>query len=196
MIGALLKCKLSRLGSIDVERAFVSFVDDDGVVVGERAVVLCLGEQDAVGHELDDRVGRGLVAEADLVSDGVAELDAEFLRDAGGDRACGQAARLGVADEAGAAAAGIDADFGELRGLAASGLAADDDDLVVADGGDDLLALLADGKFGRVRGLRQAGDVLGGAFAAFGDGLIKPVDLGFGNLPAAVEVVAKLAESP
>ena len=45
-------------------------VDDDRVVGREQPVALRLGEQDAVGHQLDERVGLRVVGEADLVADG------------------------------------------------------------------------------------------------------------------------------
>ena len=61
---------------VDVEAALVRLVHDDRVVRGEHAVALRLGEQDAVGHQLDERVGLGVVGEADLVADEVADLAA------------------------------------------------------------------------------------------------------------------------
>ncbi len=39
---------------VDVEAALVGLVDDDGVIGEQGPVVLRLGEQDAVGHELDE----------------------------------------------------------------------------------------------------------------------------------------------
>ncbi len=54
---------------IDVEGAFVGFVDDDGVVLIEITVALGLSEKDAVGHELDIALGAGVIAEADFVAD-------------------------------------------------------------------------------------------------------------------------------
>ncbi len=41
---------------VDVEAALVRLVDDDRVVAAQLAVALHLGEQDAVGHHLDERV--------------------------------------------------------------------------------------------------------------------------------------------
>ncbi|KWV87240.1 hypothetical protein PFLmoz3_03088 [Pseudomonas fluorescens] len=54
---------------VDVQAAFVGFVDDDRVVALEVAVVLGFGQQDAVGHQLDQGVGVTLVFEAHLVTD-------------------------------------------------------------------------------------------------------------------------------
>ena len=38
---------------VDVEAALVGFVNDDGVVLAQQLVALDLGQQDAVGHQLD-----------------------------------------------------------------------------------------------------------------------------------------------
>ena len=55
---------------VDVEAALVGLVDDDRVVAAQHPVALDLGEQDAVGHHLDQRC-RSLdaVGEPDLVAD-------------------------------------------------------------------------------------------------------------------------------
>ena len=105
---------------VDVEAALVRLVDDDRVVAAQQPVALDLGQQDAVGHHLDQRVVAGLVGEPDLVADRLAELDAELLGDALGDGAGGDPARLGVPDLPVDAAAQLEADLGELGGLAAS----------------------------------------------------------------------------
>ena len=138
---------------VDGEAAFVRLVDDEGVVAQQVAVAGDLGEQDAVGHELDQgRVGR-VVGEAHLVAHRAAELDTELLGDALGHRAGGDPPRLGVADGAAHPAAELEADLGQLRGLARAGLARDDDDLVVTDGRGDALALLAHREVGGVADL-------------------------------------------
>ena len=59
---------------VDVEAALVRLVDDQGVVRREQPVVLELGQQDAVGHQLDQRVLAGPVGEPHLVADGAARL--------------------------------------------------------------------------------------------------------------------------
>ncbi len=87
-------------------------VDDDRVVLAQIAVALGLGEQDAVGHQLDVGARAQPVVEADLVADRAAELGLEFLRDARRGRARGDAARLGVADEPGHAAPEFEQIFG------------------------------------------------------------------------------------
>jgi hypothetical protein len=148
---------------VDVEASLVGLVDDDRVVAAQVAVALQLGEQDAVGHQLDPAGATRLVGEADLVPHGLAELGAQLAGDALGDRTRGDPARLGVADDAVPATlapAELETDLGQLGGLAGSGLARDDDDLVVADGGGDVVTALRD------RQLRREGDVHGGVHRA------------------------------
>jgi hypothetical protein len=47
----------------------MGFVNDQGVVLLEVTVGLSFREQHAVGHHLDQRLGRGLIGKADLVAD-------------------------------------------------------------------------------------------------------------------------------
>ena len=152
---------------VDVQAALVRLVDDQGVVAAQVAVGADLGEQDAVGHQLDRGRVAGLVGEPDLVADHVAELGAQFLGDPLGDRAGGDPPRLGVADLAGDAAAELQADLGQLGGLARAGLAGHDHDLVVPDRRGDVVLALADRQLFRVadgdageRGLAGRGALL------------------------------------
>src|SRR5690606_6694017 len=95
-----------------------------------------------------------------LVTDRLSQWRLQLLRDARGDRAGGDAARLRVADEACRSASEFKADLRQLGGLARTGLAADDDDLMLCDGGGDLVAAGADRQFigiGRARQCRLPG---------------------------------------
>ena len=85
---------------VDVEAALVGLVDDQHLVGAEEAVALDLGEQDAVGHHLDEGVLADPVVEAHGVADRLADLGAELLGDALRHRPGGEPPRLGVADEA------------------------------------------------------------------------------------------------
>ena len=153
---------------VDVEAALVRLVDDDRVVAREIAVALRLGEQDAVGHQLHERIGARVVGEADLVADRGAHRLAQLVGDPRGHRARGDAPRLRVADLPPHAAPGREADLGQLRGLAGAGLAADDDDLVRADRALDLAGALRDRQLGREVEARHAR----GAGGAAGDRLL------------------------
>ena len=132
---------------VDREAAFVGLVEDDRVVLAQLAVAIELGEQHAVGHQLDPGVGLRPVVEAHLVADDPAELDAELVGDPLGDAARRDPPRLRVSD---ALASQLEADLRKLRGLARPRLAGHDHDLVVADDARDLLPALADGQLGRV----------------------------------------------
>ncbi len=129
---------------VDVEAALVGLVDDDRVVATQVAVALHLGEQDAVGHHLQPGRVAAVVGEPHLVADEVAELDLHLLGDPLRDGAGGDPPGLGVPDLAGRAETQLEAHLGQLGRLAGAGLTGDDDDLVVADRGEDVLAPLDD----------------------------------------------------
>ena len=75
----------------------MGLIDDQGIVGEEPAIVLQLGQEDPVRHELDVGVGPDPVAETDLVAHRVADLAAELMRDTRRQAARGDAPRLGVA---------------------------------------------------------------------------------------------------
>ena len=112
----------------------MSLVEDQSVVPEQPPVPLNLGEQNAVGHQLDQGRVAGLVGEAHRVADGAAQRGAGFVGNALRHGAGRQPARLGVPDGAADAAAEFQADLGQLRRLARSGLAGDDHHLVLGDG--------------------------------------------------------------
>ncbi len=151
---------------VDVQAALVRLVDDQGVVGLEQRVGLRLGQQDAVGHQLDRGVLRQPVLEADLEAHHLAQRRLQLFGDALGHAAGGDAARLRVADELALLARGRIAlapaqrqrDLGQLGGLAGAGLTADDDDLVLPQGGHDLVALARHGQgFGEFDAQRGRG---------------------------------------
>ena len=123
-------------------------VEDQRVVAQQAAVSLNLGEQNAVGHQLDQGRIAGLVGEAHGVADSVAERGAEFVGDALRDSARREPAGLGVADGAADTATEVQADLGQLRGLARARRTGDHDHLVLSDGFGQLIAVLADRQVG------------------------------------------------
>ena len=166
---------------VDVEAALVRLVDDERVVAAEHPVALQLGEQDAVGHHLQQGVLSRGVGEPDLVAHERPQLGAQLLADALGDRAGGDPPGLGVTDHPLDPAAQLEADLGQLGGLAGPGLAGDDDDLVVADQRLDLVATLADRQLGRVverLGCRECGPAGGHGLLPSGMPLRPPVGTG------------------
>ena len=130
-------------------------VDDQRVVAAQLPVPGQFGQQDAVGHQLDQRVVGRHVGEAHLIADRLAERAAQFLGDPLGHRPRGQPPRLGVPDLPADTAAQLEADLGDLGGLARAGLPRDDHHLVVADGRHDLVLALADRQLGRIRDRRH-----------------------------------------
>jgi hypothetical protein len=129
---------------VDVQAALVGLIDDQRVVAAEHTVARELVQQDAVGHDLDQRRVAGVVGEPHLVADGLAEWGVQLLGDALGDRTGGQPARLRVPDQALHAQPQLEADLRQLRGLAGPGLPGDDHDLVLLDGVADLVLAPAD----------------------------------------------------
>ena len=85
---------------VDVQAAFVRFVDDNRVVGGEITVCLGFRQQDAVGHQLDAGIARGVVGEAHFIADRAADFGFQLF----GNTLChgtrGQTARLGMPDQA------------------------------------------------------------------------------------------------
>ena len=153
---------------VDVEAALVSLVHDDRVVAAQLGIGLDLRQQDAVSHELDQGVLADLLGETHLVADDAVTPDrgAQLGGDALGHAARGNAPRLGMADHPGHAPAQLQADLGQLGGLTAAGLTGDDDDLVLGDGGGDLLTASGDrqllGVDDRRDGGGAGGELLGG----------------------------------
>ncbi|MCY1343856.1 hypothetical protein D9M69_298810 [compost metagenome] len=142
---------------VDVQAALVSLVDNDGVVAFEEAVVLGFGQQDAVGHQLDQAAFVGLVLETHLVAHQFTQGAADLFRDPRGHAACRQPARLGMADQAVDAAADLQADLRQLGGLARAGFAGDHQHLVLGQGRLDFVALGGDGQGIVVAHQRHAG---------------------------------------
>ena len=132
---------------IDVERTLVRFIDDDRVVGIEKTVALRLGQQNAIGHQLDEPFGTAVILEAQLVADQLAERCLELFGDPRRHRARRDAPRLRVADDAGHAAPGLQTDFRQLRCFSGAGFAAQDDDRVLFDRAADLVAIRRDRQF-------------------------------------------------
>ena len=132
-------------------------VDDDRVVRTQVAIPLDLGQQDAVGHHLDQRVRADLIVEPHLEANSFTERAVELLGQPLGHAAGRDAARLGVADPATYPATELETDLRQLGGLARARLAGQDHHLVVADRGGDLGPSLADRQVLGVGDGRQRG---------------------------------------
>ncbi len=141
---------------VDVQAAFVGFVDDDRVVALEVAVVLGLGQQDAVGHQLDQGVGVALVLEPHLITHQRAQRRGQFLGHPARHTARGDPPWLGVADQAMLAATDFQADLRQLRGFARAGFAGNDQHLVLEQRVLDFVALGGNRQIIVVANQRQA----------------------------------------
>ena len=86
---------------VDVQAALVGLVDDQHFILIKLAVALGFGEQDAVGHQLDHRIRPDPVGKAHLVANLAADRGAQFGGDARRHGAGRDAARLGMANQAG-----------------------------------------------------------------------------------------------
>jgi hypothetical protein len=164
---------------VDVEAPLVGLVEDDRVVLAQQPVVRDLGQQDAVGHELDQGAVGDVVVEPHLEAHDVAQRRRQLLGDALGHAAGGDAARLRVADPPPDPPPQFQGDLGQLRRLARAGLARDHDHLGVAQGRRDLVAVLTDRQFVGVADDRHGG-------AAAGDARLRGGDVGGDAVPLAL----------
>ena len=138
---------------VDVERALVRLVDDHRVVATQQRIAADLGEQQTVRDQADQRVLGTAVIEADRVADGAAERHVELVRDPLRHGARRDPSRLGVGDGPAHTAPELEAQLGQLGRLARAGLPGHDDDLVIPDRGEQVVATRGH------RQLRRVGDL-------------------------------------
>ena len=181
---------------IDVEGALVHLVEDDAVVLVELRVVLRLSQQDAVGHELDDRGIVRAVVEPHLVADLVPAGAPGLVRQAAGQRGSGDPARLRAADPSGSSEPFEQGGLRELGGLAGPGGAADDDDLVRLQSGTDFRYLCGDREIVREFAADAIRDGNERTFLRRGEKLEKLLALRFRRLGVAVQQVQERAPPP
>ena len=140
---------------VDVQAALVRFVNDDGVVLHQQAILLDFRQQNTVGHQLDHGVIADVVAESHLITNAATRLRLQLFGNTVGDGARRQTTRLGVANQAFDPAAQLHTDFRQLGGFPRTGFTRHNHHLVVAYGLKNVLFLLADGQVFRV-GNRRA----------------------------------------
>ena len=133
---------------IDVQAALVGLVDDDGVVGTQVGVALRLGQQDAIGHQLDRGTRLQPIVEAHLVAHHFAQRRIQLFGNALGHTRRRNAPRLGVADQAAPASAQATAQFQQnlrqLCRLARAGFATHDHHRVLSNGPRNLRTPPAD----------------------------------------------------
>ena len=86
---------------INIQAALVRLVDDDGVVGFKQRVGLCLGQQNAVSHQLDRGIAAEPILKPHLEAHHIAQRGFKFFSNALGHAAGCNAARLRVAYEFG-----------------------------------------------------------------------------------------------
>ena len=133
-----------------VQRPLVGLIQNDSRVTPQQRIALQLREQDAVGHELEHRLARGVVIEAHLAAHLPAPLRAEFLRHAPGNTHSRHAPRLRAADDPALTEARLQAHLRQLRRLPRTRLPRHDDDLMRPQRGEDVLTALRDRKVGGI----------------------------------------------
>ncbi len=140
---------------IDVQAAFVSLIQDDGIVFVEKTVLLDFGQQHTVSQQLDMGALAHPVVKTHLVAHGRAQLPLQFGGDAAGQAARSDAPRLGVGDAAINALPHVQADLGQLGGFTRTRFTTEDDDLVFCDQLTYFFQTRANGQLGRVFRHRQ-----------------------------------------
>ena len=128
--------------NVGVDAPLVGFVHDHGGVFFELRIVQRFPQQNSVRHVLNLCLFAGRVLEPDRVSHVLAQLAADLVSDSFGDGNRGHPPRLRAANQAVAVKALFHQILRQLRGLARARLANDDDDLVVPDHPEELLATL------------------------------------------------------
>ena len=76
----------------------MGLVNDDGVIAPEHWITLRLGQQNAVGHQLDRCLAAAAVLKTDLIAHPFTKWRIELLGDPPGHRTGRQAPRLGMTD--------------------------------------------------------------------------------------------------
>ena len=117
---------------IDIERALMRLIDDDGVVTPQPGVGGQLRQQQPVGHQQQTRGVRRLIGEAHAKADAAPERLAHFLGDARGQGARREPPRLRVCDQGVEAAPQFQAVLRQLRALSRARIAGDDQYLIAA----------------------------------------------------------------
>ena len=126
--------------------ALVKLVEQHRADAGQARVVLQSAQQHALGDELDFGFGAGVVFEANLIADFVAEPGRAFPRDAPGERAGGDAARLQHDDFTAAAEDVVEDDFRDLCGFARAGRRGKDEAVLHGERVGDLAVDVPDGE--------------------------------------------------
>ena len=92
----------------------MGLINDEGVVVIQKPVMLNFSQQDAIGHQLDKSVAARLVPESNLVTDRLTDRLAQFLGNSGRNSPGSDPSRLRMPNHALHAPAGFKTYFWKL----------------------------------------------------------------------------------
>ena len=132
---------------IDVERPFVGFVNDNRVVLIEPPIMLGLGEQNPIRHQLDVRLRRSRICKSDFESDFASHGDIQFFGDSRSNGPGCNPAGLSMTNQSFNAASQFQADLGKLRRFSGSRFAAENDHLVITNDFGNFFTSLTDWEF-------------------------------------------------
>ena len=106
--------------------------------------MLCLSQQDTVGHQLDPGTVAGGGVETHLIADCLPQRFAQLLGNTGGHRACRQSPGLGVTDHTQASPTQLEQKLGQLGSLARTGFPRQHQHLMLTNQINNLFTLLTD----------------------------------------------------
>ena len=121
-------------------------IHNDAVVICQQWISLRFGQQNAIGHQLNEGVIAAPVVETDRAADFTTPLNLQFLRDAARNGKCRHASWLGAADFGFNPQSGFEAHFGNLGGFAGTGFTGDNHNLMSPDGRNDVIFSRCDGQ--------------------------------------------------
>ena len=127
---------------VDIQTAFVRFIDNDGVVLRQHAIVLNLGQQNTVGHQFDQRGIANLIVKSHFITDDTAHRNLQLFGNPVGHRACGQTTWLSMANQAVYPAPELKTDLRQLRCFTRAGFPRHNHNLMLFDSASDLVFFL------------------------------------------------------
>ena len=124
--------------------ALVEFIEKNRRDAGQLGILEQLAQENSFGDEADAGLFRGDFFKANLITDLVAEPAAPFKRDATGEQAGGEAARLQDDDFAVAEQAAIEQDLRHLRRFSRTSRRLKNESWLGGERGDDLVFQFVD----------------------------------------------------
>ena len=131
---------------VDVQAAFVSLVQDQGMVLAQVRIMLSFRQQDAVRHEFQTRIRSRLFFKPHLVPHQAAQFAAQFFRHTAGDGSRGEPSGLGAAHSARPVSDKFHSHFGKLGGFAGTRFPDHHHDLMLPQDRQNVIPAAGDGK--------------------------------------------------